>query len=394
MLRLILARHGETVYNMQGRYQGQADLPLNDTGQQQAARLASRLSQEEIHAIYASDLQRARETAAAIAAPHVLPVRDDPRLREMDFGEWEGLTYEEIQERYLQQLAAWEADPLDVAPPGGETLAQVAARVQAVLDEITRAHPEQTVLLVAHGGPLRVLLCLALGLSPQAHWRFGLNVAAVSQICLCDGDAVLTQLNDTSHLSPPQAEGKLRRSRVGGRLILVLGGARSGKSTFAQWMAQELGGERVLFVATAGAGDEEMRQRIEQHRRERPEGWRTLEAQRDVGRAILEQTGKAEAILVDCVTMLVSNLLMDAEDPFAEDVEARVMDEVQALVTCVERLSGHLIVISNEVGLGLVPPYPLGRAYRDLLGKANQVLACKADEVYLLVAGVPVLIKG
>jgi adenosylcobinamide kinase/adenosylcobinamide-phosphate guanylyltransferase len=374
---------------MQGRYQGQADLPLSKVGRRQAARLASRLAQEEIHAIYASDLQRARETAAAVASLHNLPVRDDPRLREMDFGEWEGLTYEEIQERDPQQLAAWEAGPLDVAPPGGETLAQVAARVQAVLDEITAAHPDQTVLLVGHGGPLRVLLCLALGLSPQVHWQFGLNVASVSQVCLYDGDAVLTQLNDTGHLSPPHSP-----TQAGGRLILILGGARSGKSAFAQQMAQELGGERVLFVATAEAGDEEMRQRIEQHRRERPEGWRTLEAQRDVGCAILEQAGDAEAILVDCVTMLVSNLLVEAGDPFVAEIETRVMSEVETLAACAEQLSGHFIVISNEVGMGLVPPYPLGRAYRDLLGKVNQVLARAADEVYLLIAGVPMPIKG
>ena len=393
MVRLILARHGETTYNMQARYQGQTDLPLSNAGQQQAVRLASRLAQEEIHAIYASDLRRAWETAATVATSHGLPAHADVRLREMGFGEWEGLTYDEIQERYPQHLATWEADPLNIAPPGGETLTQVAARVQSFLDDITRAHQEQTVLLVAHGGPLRVLFCLALGLSPQAHWRFGLSVASVSQLCLHNGDAILTQLNDTSHLSPLHAGEKLG-GEGSGRLILLLGGARSGKSTFAQQMARELGEEQVLFVATAEAGDEEMQQRIEQHRHERPESWRTLEAQRDVGRAILEQAGRARVILVDCVTMLVSNLLMDVDNPFAEKVEARVMGEAQALAACAERLPAHFIVISNEVGLGLVPPHPLGRAYRDLLGKVNQVLARAADEVYLLVAGIPVPIKG
>ena len=179
-----------------------------------------------------------------------------------------------------------------------------------------------------------------------------------------------------------------------GRLILVLGGARGGKSHFAQQMARELGGEQVLFVATASAGDEEMQQRIEKHRQDRPAGWRTLEAQRDVGRVILEHVGTARVALVDCLTLLVSNLLIGVQDPFAVEVEENVVAEAQALAACAEQLTGHLIVVSNEVGLGLVPPYPLGRAYRDLLGQANQVLAQKADEVYLLVAGIPMILKG
>jgi len=97
---------------------------------------------------------------------------------------------------------------------------------------------------------------------------------------------------------------------------------------------------------------------------------------------------------VDCLTMLVSNLVTSAEDPFAAEVEEKVMAEVQALAASAARLAGHAVVISNEVGLGLVPPYPLGRVYRDLLGKANQALAREADEVYVLIAGVPVAIKG
>lgn len=394
MARLILARHGQTAYSEQARYQGQTDLPLSDRGREQAARLAKRLAQQEIHAVCASDLRRARETAMLVAAPHGLPVHADPRLREMSFGEWEGLTYEEIETRYPQALAAWEADPLNEAPPGGETLAQVVTRVQAVLDEFVHTGTEQVVLLVSHGGPLRVLLCLALGVPPQAHWRFGLDAASISQLWLSDGGAVLTCMNDTAHLSPPHAGGKLRRSGGGGRLILVLGGARSGKSTFAQQMARQLGGKQVLFVATAEARDEEMQRRIELHRRERPEGWRVLEAQLHVGKAILDQAGEEEVVLVDCVTLLVSNLMMGMGDPPAVEAEAQVMDEVLALAACAERLSCRLIVVSNEVGLGLVPPYSLGRAYRDLLGKVNQVLARKADEVYLMVAGVPVLIKG
>ena len=178
-----------------------------------------------------------------------------------------------------------------------------------------------------------------------------------------------------------------------GELILVLGGARSGKSTFAQQLAQDLGGERVLFVATAEAGDDEMRARIGKHRQERPVGWQTLEAPRHAGQSILAHQGQFQVILLDCLTLLVSNLLVASPDPFAPEVEQQVMDQVDSLIASAEKLDTTMIVVSNEVGLGLVPPYPLGRAYRDLLGKANQVLAQHAKEVYLMVAGIPVAIK-
>jgi adenosylcobinamide kinase/adenosylcobinamide-phosphate guanylyltransferase len=178
-----------------------------------------------------------------------------------------------------------------------------------------------------------------------------------------------------------------------GRLILILGGARSGKSSFAQQLAGELGGEKVLFVATAEAGDDEMRQRIEKHRQERPYAWETLEASHSAGQSILNRTRQAKVILVDCLTLLVSNLMVAVPDPFAPEVEQQVMTEIDDLIACADQLAATVIVVSNEVGLGLVPPYPLGRAYRDLLGKANQTLAQKADQVHFLVAGIPMTVK-
>ena len=180
-----------------------------------------------------------------------------------------------------------------------------------------------------------------------------------------------------------------------GELNLVLGGARSGKSTFAQQLAQELGdGGQVLFVATAQAGDKEMRQRIEKHRQERPANWDTLEVQRDIGQAIVAHSANAKVILIDCVTMLVSNLLMNIRDLSFAETETQVVTEIQGLMDCIKATPGTFIVVSNEVGLGLVPPYSLGRTYRDLLGRANQILAREADAVHFLVAGIPLLIKG
>ena len=200
MVRLLLVRHGATVWTAQGRFQGQTDVPLSPDGQRQVARLAQRLMTETMHALYASDLQRAWETARAIATSHALSVHPERRLREIAFGHWEGLTYAEIQQREAQRLAAWERDQLHSRPPGGETLLQMTERVRAVYTSIVAANQDKTVGLVAHGGPLQVLLCLALGLPPQAYWQFAIAPASLSELCVYEQGAILTRLNDTCHL--------------------------------------------------------------------------------------------------------------------------------------------------------------------------------------------------
>jgi adenosylcobinamide kinase/adenosylcobinamide-phosphate guanylyltransferase len=190
-----------------------------------------------------------------------------------------------------------------------------------------------------------------------------------------------------------------------GRLTLILGGARSGKSTFAEDRARELGGESVLYVATSEAKDEEMQQRVINHRAARPPAWGTLEAARNVAQALRQQNSAARVVLLDCMTFLVANHLMDAAaprenpfddpsaDPFDPQIEANVVGEVEALIDYVQGFNIEMLVVSNEVGLGVVPPYELGRAYRDILGRANQIVARHADEVHLLVAGIPMKVK-
>lgn len=201
MTRLTLVRHGKTAWNAEGRFQGRVDVPLNDVGKRQVLRLASRLTDEELHMIYSSDLRRAWETATAISAGHNAPVHAEPRLREIDFGAWEGLTYGEIQERYADVWDAWLEDPMNVAVPDGEILAEVVTRIQSLLNEITSEHSERNVLLVGHGGSLQVLLGLVLGLAPQARRQFRLDTASLSELYLYEEGAVLTLLNDTCHLS-------------------------------------------------------------------------------------------------------------------------------------------------------------------------------------------------
>ncbi|MBN2501920.1 MAG: bifunctional adenosylcobinamide kinase/adenosylcobinamide-phosphate guanylyltransferase [Anaerolineales bacterium] len=175
-----------------------------------------------------------------------------------------------------------------------------------------------------------------------------------------------------------------------GKLTLVLGGARSGKSTYAEKLAKQSTGA-VVYIATAEPGDNEMVERIAKHKSQRPAEWETLEIPFGVGQGVRESTLQPEVFLLDCVTLLMSNLILQVteniDQPPEEDVPAAVDAEIDALVDAIHSADAHWIVVSNEVGLGLVPPYPLGRVYRDAIGRANQRLSRVADEVFFLVAG-------
>ncbi len=177
------------------------------------------------------------------------------------------------------------------------------------------------------------------------------------------------------------------------RLILILGGARSGKSRLAERRARELGGP-VLYVATAEAKDDEMRARIAAHRQQRPADWRTLEAPRRVAQRIANCGIEHDILILDCVTLLTSNLLLDMpETTPPADADAAILREIDDLLAMHQRSEATWLLVSNEVGMGLVPPNKLGRLYRDVLGRANQRLAESADEALLLVAGLPWRLK-
>jgi broad specificity phosphatase PhoE len=201
MIRLLLARHGATVWNAAGRYQGHTDVPLSPRGTQQAEALAGVLATETIQAVYASDLCRARDTAQMVARRLGVTVQPVAQWREIAFGAWEGLTFTEVQQRDARAMAAWQADPLHTAPPGGETLQQVADRIDVALTALVAAQRGHTVTLVAHGGTLRILLCLVLGLSPAAYRRFVLAPAALAELYLHGPDSALIRWNDTQHLT-------------------------------------------------------------------------------------------------------------------------------------------------------------------------------------------------
>jgi len=179
-----------------------------------------------------------------------------------------------------------------------------------------------------------------------------------------------------------------------GKLTFILGGARSGKSAYAQRLAEKHGG-RVAFLATATADDAEMQTRIDYHRAERPAHWQTREIPFSLAAALSIAPLETDVVLLDCVTLLVSNVLFldGSDEPDESAAMLRVDVEINALLTLIEQDSADWLIVSNEVGLGLVPVTPLGRIYRDLLGRANRVFAARADKVFWLVAGIPVPIE-
>ncbi len=198
-----------------------------------------------------------------------------------------------------------------------------------------------------------------------------------------------------NHIAPSQ-------QTVTPRLIVILGGARSGKSAFAERLAAR--SERsVAFIATATAGDDEMRERIARHRASRPKEWHTLEEPLDLAGALRSASDIADVLLLDCITLWLANWLFQRygtidEEEFVSSAlfaEGALQKEVGALLEALDVLAPNktLIVVTNEVGLGIVPAYLLGRVYRDALGYVNQCLARAADRVYLMVAGLAVDIK-
>ncbi|RCX17561.1 adenosylcobinamide kinase /adenosylcobinamide-phosphate guanylyltransferase [Anaerobacterium chartisolvens] len=184
-----------------------------------------------------------------------------------------------------------------------------------------------------------------------------------------------------------------------GRLILVTGGARSGKSRFAEELAKGMGNS-ILYIATAVPLDEEMRDRISRHRQQRPEHWETLEAHRDLDEALRSHAPGKDGVLLDCVTIMVTNLMFEsytdweAVDAFGRDeVEKNIKIEIKKLINEVKGLPMPFIAVTNETGMGLVPEYASARAFRDMAGRVNQMLAEAAGEVYFCVSGIPVRIK-
>lgn len=198
--RLLLVRHGHTTWNGEGRLQGQIDTPLSALGEQQATRLQHRLAGERIDLAVVSDLQRTWRTAERAIAGRDVPVLRDPAWRELRFGEWEGLTYDEVMRRDPERGRARYQRPADVAPPGGETLRDVLARILPAVTALREQHEGETVLLVSHGGPIRVLGCHVLELDINRAWRLSVVNCGVSCIKWYGDEPIVELWNDALHL--------------------------------------------------------------------------------------------------------------------------------------------------------------------------------------------------
>lgn len=180
------------------------------------------------------------------------------------------------------------------------------------------------------------------------------------------------------------------------KITFVLGGARSGKSAFAAELAKNY--KRVAYIATAQALDDEMAERIRIHKASRPDNWQVIEAPLDADGVIKDLNGKVDFVLFDCVTLYLSNLLIPHHPPFSKggwgdykDVD--ILKKIDILCKACREISAHAAIVSNEVGLGIVPDNELSRRFRDLAGKANQIIAKEADEAYFLTAGIVQRIK-
>jgi probable phosphoglycerate mutase len=198
--RILLVRHGETDWNAAGRIQGHSDTPLNAAGHEQARRVARRLAREPVQALYSSDLARASQTATAIGHTLGLPVVTSPRLRERQYGVWEGLTAAEIQARFPEQFAEWRARSTDFAPPQGESRSQLLTRALAELQAIARRHAREVVVVVTHGGFCYVLINHILGSVDGDRREFAFGNASIHTLEVIAERWSVISVNETAHL--------------------------------------------------------------------------------------------------------------------------------------------------------------------------------------------------
>lgn len=198
--RLFLIRHAETDANSGHRYQGLTDHRLNETGLWQARRLGERLASEPLSCVYSSTLTRAAETAEIIASHHNIKVLSLDSLKELDFGAWEGLTAEEIAQKYPDLFQRWVNGDFNVEIPGGERREAFLSRIKKAMSHIVNTHRGETVAVVSHGGPIKCIICDALATNPMAFWYFRLDNACVNLIEYNQDRHLVIYINDTCHL--------------------------------------------------------------------------------------------------------------------------------------------------------------------------------------------------
>jgi len=205
-MQIVLVRHGATDWNLEHRCQGSSDRDLSEVGLRQAERIAAQLRGENLAAIYASDLKRARRTAEVIGQPHKLPVRIEESIRELDHGRLEGLTFSEIRANFGEFLSRWRTEPAELQVPGGERLIDVAERAWVGLNQIARRHSiDDNIVVVSHNFPIVGIVCQITGTHLNNYRDFRLDPCGISRLhCNGDGRWQVTQINSREY--PVQSE--------------------------------------------------------------------------------------------------------------------------------------------------------------------------------------------
>lgn len=204
MTKIIFVRHGQTEWNVLGRYQGQTDVALSPLGIEQAEKLAAHFPVDKIEAVYSSDLARAMKTASCVADRFVLTVEPRPELRELNFGDWEGLTYDEIVAKWPDALENFFQHPDVLEIPHGESFPKLRERALACVEEIVARHPDQTVAVFAHGAILRTILTAALHMDLQYVWTIRQFNTAVNIVTYTEHGTTVELINGTGHLKYTQ----------------------------------------------------------------------------------------------------------------------------------------------------------------------------------------------
>jgi broad specificity phosphatase PhoE len=202
MLEIILARHGETDWNASEIFRGRADVALNETGLRQAELLGEYLSSEKIDIVYSSPLRRAVQTAEAIARPQALDVNIVGNLNDIDCGQWQGLSLQEVKDKYTEIYQDWLDTPEQVRIPGGESLEDVRRRAMPFVEDAVMRCREGRIVFVSHRVVHKVLICALLGLDNSSFWNFKQDTGAITRFNIGGGRLVLTSHNDTSYLKP------------------------------------------------------------------------------------------------------------------------------------------------------------------------------------------------
>ena len=200
MSTLFLVRHGRTGWNKEQIFRGHKDIPLDDVGREEALLVGERLKGEGIRGVFSSPLSRAKETAEVVARFHKVEVQALEELTDLNFGEWEGLSLQEVEERYPDLYGQWQGAPHKVIFPGGEGLDAVSSRAMKAVEEIIERHPQEAVALVSHRVVLKVLICALLGLDNSHFWNIAQDTTAINCFHNRDGTWICNFLNDTCHL--------------------------------------------------------------------------------------------------------------------------------------------------------------------------------------------------